>query len=145
MPSVTLHPPGAVPAETHAPAPETPTQRVVKAANALRYVTDEQGRTIGWRKLNALEDFDLTEIAGANAGNQEWMLRATIAFGVREIDGDPVSRPANKNQLRAMVARLDDAGMSAILGMFSGGAGGDESEQDEMDRAKNSAGTPASG
>lgn len=143
MANVTLHPPSM--AETTPPV-ETPTQRVVKAATAMRYVTDELGRTIGWRKLNALEDFDLTEIAGTNAGNQEWMLRATIAFGVREIDGDPVSRPANKSQLRAIVARLDNAGMIAVLTMLNPPA--DEEADvaaDEASRAGNLAGTPISG
>lgn len=130
MPQVTLHPPGAAPdaapsTPTQAPAappagspPASPSQQVVQAANKTIYVTDALGRRIGWRKLNALEDFDLTEIAGQNETNFGWMVRATAAFGVREIDGEPVPRPTNKTQLRAMVARLDDAGMDAILNIF---------------------------
>lgn len=142
MVGVTLHPPGEGAPTVRQPV-ETPTQQVVKAGNAMLWVDDERGRRIGWRRLSALEDFDLTEIAGANSSNQEWMIRATIAFGVREIDGEVVARPANKNQLRAIVARLDDAGMGAVLSAVM--ASGEAAEEANQDRAKNSAGTPTSG
>jgi hypothetical protein len=144
MPSVTVHPPGEIPnaqpaAPAAPPAPASAPQPSAPAPGkaATRYVTDANGRQIGWRRLNALEDFDLTEIAGSqNAGNEEWMLRASIAFGVREIDGETVSRPTSKQQLRALVARLDDAGMAAVLAlvgeMMSGDAG-----SEGIDRAKN--------
>src|SRR5687768_8062750 len=99
MANVILHPPGT-PAEPTLPSAE-PARPAPKPSSQVMYCTDETGRQIGWRKLNALEDFDLTEIAGpTNVANDEWMLRASVAFGVREIDGEPVSRPANKNQLR---------------------------------------------
>lgn len=118
--SVTIHPPGEVPQGQPGPQPskhqtvETPTQSVVNAANEMRYVTDAQGRRIGWRKLNALEDFDLVEIAGDNNNNANWMFRASIAFSIREIDGEAVSRPLKKDHIRAMISRLGTDGMSAI-------------------------------
>lgn len=140
MAQVTLHQPGAEPAPSaQAPAPAaSPSQQAVQTANQIRYVTDSTGRRIGWRRLNALEDFDLTEIAGQNESNTGWMIRATAAFGVREIDGEPVPRPTTKTQLRAMVARLDDAGMNAILDMFREEAeAADAAAEAEATRAKN--------
>lgn len=150
MVNVTLHPPGETPgpqqpAPAQAPAPqapaapravETPSQSVVRAANALTYVTDEQGRQIGWRKLSALDDFDLCEIAGGNASNREWMMRASLAFSVREINGEQIARPATKAQLRALVARLDDAGMVAV-GQSVYGPIEDAAADEDLDRAKN--------
>jgi hypothetical protein len=146
MVNVTLHPPGGPATTQSAPlaaqaapssAVETPTQRVVQAGNRNLVISDENGRQILWRRLNALEDFDLTEIAGTNATNQEWMMRATIAFGVREIDGDPVARPNNKLQLRALVGRLDNAGMQAILNAVAEEAEAQAAISEEAERAKN--------
>lgn len=147
MAGVTIHPPGDVPQQPRPrQAPETPTQQAVRQANALNYVTDETGRTIGWAKLDALADFDLCEIAAGNAGNQQWMMRATLAYSVREIDGDAVPRPNNKQQLRALVARLGDAGMVAVgQSVFGSGDPAEADMPDETERAKNFPDTPTSG
>lgn len=111
---------------------------MTRAANVIRYATDVRGRRIGWRRINALEDFDLCEIAGGdNAANEAWMLRATIAYGVREIDGEPISRPTSKMQLRALVHRLDDDGMAAVLSLLGPQQGEDPAPNAELDRAKN--------
>ena len=118
--TITVHPPGQPPQPATAPAEpaattETPSQAIVRAATEMRYVTDRKGRRIGWRALNALEDFDLVEIAGENNNNAHWMIRASIAFSIREIDGEPVSRPLNKTHIRAMIQRLGAEGMDAIM------------------------------
>lgn len=147
--NVTLHGPGTVPpaSDTPAapptapqalPATQTPSEQVALAANVIRYVTDASGRTIGWRALSALEDFDLSEISGGNSTNQDWMMYATIAFGVRQIDQEQVARPINKNQLRAMVARLGHPGIAAVLTLFPRAAEDVvDPEAGEKERAKN--------
>lgn len=158
MPSVTVHPPGydpaataqasqvpAAPAPVPAPRGESPSQRIVSAANALQYVTDADGRTLGWRKLDALEEFDLSEIAGsANVTNAKWMLFATLAFCCREIDGQPVSRPSTKDQMRARVKLLGGPGLDALYAALvpqdptvEDGTAEAVSEPNERDRAKN--------
>ena len=105
-------------------------------------MVDSKGRRIVWRRLSALEDFDLSEIAGANTSNPDWMARATLAFGTREIDGEPIGRPTNKNHIRALIGRLEEEGLTAIIE----GIGDLTSEaSSEADRAKNSQGTPKSG
>lgn len=126
-------------------------QRIVNAANALEYVTDERGRRIGWRKLDALEDFDLAELAGAqNVGNAKWMLYAMVAFSVREIDGQMMSRPGSKTDLRARIKLLGSEGLNAILDRLMPAQAADPAEDEAVeeapvsgrDRAKNSQGTP---
>lgn len=111
-------PTGATPAATPAAAPraaQTASQRIIAAANELQYVTDATGRVLGWRKLDALDDFDLAEIAGArNVGNPQWMVFATIAFAVRTIDGKPLARPTTKDQLRARIKLLGAHGIDAV-------------------------------
>lgn len=154
MAGVTVHPPGEMPpvqqvahATTAAPGrDDSPSQRIVKAANALSYVTDADGRTLGWRKLDALEEFDLSEVAGgANVTNAKWMLFATLAFCCREIDGQPVSRLATRDQIRARVKLLGAVGIDALYNaMVPPEPKGEDGEGEtarpadgEMDRAKN--------
>jgi hypothetical protein len=155
MPTVTIHPPGeahpvfaeAAPPPPPAPAPPLPAASQPtpqpRAQRSITYATDAQGRQIGWRKLNALEDFDLTEIAGASSSNEEWMLRASLAYGVREINGEAVSRPMNKTQLRALVARLDDDGMAAVLGVVTAVMSDGGEAPGGVERARNFPDTPA--
>lgn len=136
MGNVTLHEPGQMPPgrEGVELAPGA-AQRVTQQANALMRCTDANGREIGWRKMDALEDFDLTEIAGAkNADNNQWMIRATVAMGTREIAGEPVRRPATMAEVRAIIARLGTEGMQAVLAMLGQD---DAARPDEGDRAKN--------
>lgn len=133
----------------------SPSQRIVNAANAMSYVDDEKGRRLGWRRLDALEEFDLSELAGANnVGNAQWMLLAMVAFCVREIDGQPMSRPGSKNDLRARVKLLGAEGINAVMSQLSPPKEEEdplsdgfseirsEPQTSDMDRAKNSQGTP---
>ncbi len=143
---ITLHNP------EERPAAEGASRRIVDAANALEHVSDSKGRSLGWRKLDALEEFDLSELAGANnVGTAQWMMFAMIAFSVREIDGQAMPRPGTKNDLRARVKLLGAEGLNAIVQRLQGQAeqaddlGVDlvrEESQGEMERAKNSPGTP---
>ena len=127
MANVTIHPPGhdAFAAQQMPPAPSVPPQPSAapvprQPGNALQYVRDSTGRTIGWRRLSALDDFELLEVAGGvNADNAQWMAVASLAFVVREIDGDPVSRPSTKAQLKALIARLETPGLQAVANMLS--------------------------
>lgn len=129
---VTVHPPGydplaqpqpvAAPSPAAQPAPQSmPVQR--PAQPGLNYTQDSQGRTIGWKRMSALDDFELIELAGsANADNPAWLAVASLAFSVREIDGEPVSRPASKAALKAMIGRLDTAGLQAVADVLSADA-----------------------
>ena len=94
---------------------ETPSQSIIKAANQPATITDAKGRSIGIKKMNPLDRLKLFEVIGAeNSKNEAYTGYAALAFLVTSIDGEPVSRPANKIQLEALVQRLDDEGMDAI-------------------------------
>ncbi|WP_435018494.1 hypothetical protein TA3x_000468 [Tundrisphaera sp. TA3] len=108
MPKVTFQP--------H-PEAETPSQSIVKAANQVLTVTDALGREIGIRKLNALDRIKMFEVVGSeNSSNQAYMIYASAACHAASIDGEAVSRPATRLQLEALVKRLDEEGIEAILG-----------------------------
>lgn len=156
MVNVTLHPEGAPPIQQQAPPPpaapapaapvQTPTQRVVQAAQQVRHVETSDGRRVGWRRLDALEDFDLVMLLGQQSGNDELMYRASIAYGVREIDGQAVRAPATMNELRFLIKRLGSSGMQAVIDLLRADALAEmaaaEGATEGGDRAKNSQGTP---
>jgi hypothetical protein len=94
---------------------ETPSARIVAAAQATSEVADAEGRRLTLRRLNALDRLRLFKAAGATlAGNPGWMGLATLAFSVTAIDGVPVPQPASEPQVEAVVARLGDAGLAAV-------------------------------
>jgi hypothetical protein len=94
---------------------ETPSQAIVKAANQPHTRTDASGRTIGIRKMQALDRLKMFEVVGPdNAKNEPYLGYAALAFHVASIDGDPVNRPSNKLQLEALIQRLGDDGMNAV-------------------------------
>ena len=94
---------------------DTPSQTIVKAANQLQTKTDAGGRTIGIRRMQALDRLKMFEVVGAeNAKNEAYLGYAALAFHVCSIDGEAVSRPSNKIQLEALIQRLGDDGLNAV-------------------------------
>lgn len=125
--SVTLHGPDGAgdkrQDEPQAPRPETPSERIINAANGLEYVTDSNGRRIGFKRLSMMDSWDLEALAGAQlAANEAWMSKAMMAFAVCEIDGRRVPRPNTQKELRALFQRLGDPGMVAMLVHLSSAA-----------------------
>ena len=78
-------------------------------------VTDETGRRLTLRALNALEKLRLFKAAGpALAGNEPWLGMALLACSVSALDDVPVPMPADERGIEALVAKLGDAGLAAI-------------------------------
>ena len=112
MAKVTVHTGESV---AKAPAADTPSQAIVKAAAMPQAVTDAQGRTLGVKKLGPLDRMKMFEMVGPeNAKNEPYLGYAILALHVTGIDGEPVGRPANRLQLEALVQRLGDDGLDAV-------------------------------
>ena len=93
---------------------QTPSQRIVEAAQASLETTDRLGRKLALRPLGALERLRLFKAAGATlATNAGWIGLATLAVSVTAIDDVPVPAPATEAQVEALVGRLGDAGLAA--------------------------------
>ena len=98
----------------------TPSQEIIKAANATILVTDAGGRKIEVRKLKTLDRMRLFELVGAeNSMNDRYLGYATLAFSVVSIDGEPLPCPDSKLSLEAIVQRLDDDGFAAVAKSFA--------------------------
>lgn len=94
---------------------DTPSARLVAAAQAAPEAVDAQGRRLTLRRLTALDKLRLFKAAGAQlAQNHPWLGMALVAASVTAIDDIPVPPPANEAQIEALVSRLGDAGIAAV-------------------------------
>lgn len=117
---------------------DTPSQEVIRSANATTIVTDAQGRKIGVRRLKTLDRMRLFELVGPeNAMNDRYLGYATLAFSVVSIDGDPVPRPDKKMALEAIVQRLDDDGFNAVAKSFADSIADAPTADEVKDQVKN--------
>ena len=84
-------------------------------------VTDSTGRHIELRKPSILQQYNVLLAVGAEAAaNQAYMSVVTPLLYVRAIDGDPIAFPTTKRQLDALIQRLDEPGVAAVMQWFEG-------------------------
>lgn len=95
---------------------ETPSQQVVRAANAEHTVHDSTGRAITLKKPGVLAQFKMIEMLGpAAASNGVFVNMVLPVTFVVAIDGDSVSRCSTRNELDALIQRLDEHGIQAVM------------------------------
>jgi hypothetical protein len=93
---------------------DTPSEAIIKRSNPTVTVMDGE-RNIVIRKLGPRERMRFFEILGPeNVQNPAYFGYAMLAACVVEIDGDPVAPATSRRVLEAMVARLDESGLSAV-------------------------------
>ena len=116
---------------------DTPSARLIAAAQAAPVAIDAAGRRLALRRLTALDKLRLYKAAGpALAQNAPWMGVALLAASVSAIDGVPVPAPASEVQVEALVGRLGEEGLAAIADAIAG------PDEDAGDAAGNLHGTP---
>jgi hypothetical protein len=77
-------------------------------------IIDTKGRKIVVRPLDALEEFRLAKIMGAN-GDSAWARSIALqACSVREFDGEPEAFLDSDSDIEAMVVRLGSEGFEAV-------------------------------
>ncbi len=119
-----------------AEAGDTSAQSVAKAKNQTE-VTDDRGRKIGVKRLNALEKMRLSKIAGPDgASNPTYFGYVILAASVVSIDGEPEVFPMTSRAVEALISQLDDDGLSAVSGAVAELSGG-LSPAEEAEHAKN--------
>ncbi|MDO9607376.1 MAG: hypothetical protein Q7J26_02535 [Brevundimonas sp.] len=90
-----------------------PTAVAVASSNST-IIKDSDGRELHIKKLNTLEGAKLTRACGDAASNQPYMIYATLAASVRQIDDTPMQFPKSVEAVESLIGRLDDAGMEAV-------------------------------
>lgn len=92
-----------------------PSDQIVQQANAETTVTDKRGRVIKLKKPGVLAQFRLIEALGDTAKNTVYMGMVLPLIFVTAIDDDPVYLPASKREVEALIQRLDEDGIDAVL------------------------------
>lgn len=114
------------------PATETPSAQLTTKALQEVVVTDSAGRTITLRKPAVLAQFRLIELVGPEtAKNQVYMGMVLPIVFVTAIDGDPVFFPKSKAQLEALIQRLDEHGIEALMQAMREHFGASDPEADK--------------
>jgi hypothetical protein len=118
---------------------DTPSQQIVKSANATAKVEFGEGRSVTIRKLLPIDRMRVAEMVGAdNAKNDLYLAYASFAFHVTELDGNPIARPTTKIALEAIVQRLGDDGLTAVgQGIGDNFSPKSQTEEEVADEIKN--------
>jgi hypothetical protein len=93
----------------------TPSQQATEDARKTHEVTDAKGRVLTLKKPNVLAQFRLVKILGDAARNATYMQLVTPLTYLVAIDGEEVIQPRSDRELDALIGRLDDEGVMAIM------------------------------
>jgi hypothetical protein len=96
-------------------AASTPSEQIIQGVTDEFAVEDSNGRQITLKKPGILAQYRLIEMMGESAKNQVYMAMVLPILYVTAIDGAPVPPPAKKSQVEALISRLDDAGVDAVM------------------------------
>lgn len=108
-----------------------PTQQLVAEANADHTVTDARDRVITLRKPGVLAQFRLIEALGESAKNTTYVNMVLPLLFVAAVDGDAVPPFTSKMQVEALIQRLDDAGLEAVMNGVERNFGKPDAERDK--------------
>ena len=95
---------------------ESAAQQAVKASRAEHTITDDKGRVLVLRKPGVLAQFNIVKAVGSeSAKNESYMAMVMPLIYLKSIDGALVSPPTNPLQLDALITKLDEEGVLAVM------------------------------
>lgn len=96
--------------------PVTPSEQAVAKAAAVVVETDAEGRALKLRKPGVLAIYRLIEALGPEtAKNSIYVNMVLPIIYLEAIDGMDVFMPTKKSEVEAILQRLGDAGVAALL------------------------------
>lgn len=96
-------------------AGDLPSQTIVKQAAARVTIQDGNGRSITLQKPGVLAQFRLIKILGDTAKNTTYVQMVLPLTYVVEIDGLDVAQPNSEREIDALISRLDEEGVTAVM------------------------------
>ncbi len=94
---------------------ETPSEELIAKAAKEVTITDSAGRIIKLKKPGVLAQYRLVEVLGESAKNEVYMGMTMPLIFVSEIDGVSVPQPSTKREVEALIQRLDEHGIAAVM------------------------------
>ncbi len=108
----------------------TPSAQLMAQAAAEVEVIDARARIIKLKKPGVLAQYRMIELVGDSAKNEVYMAMVMPLIFVTAIDGDPVYQPAKKSELEALIQRLDEDGIAAVMAGVQENFGKSDPEKD---------------
>lgn len=95
---------------------EAPSEQLVRQAKREAVVTDEKGRKIRLVRPGPLAQFNLVKLVGGEAAaNSVYMGMTLPLIFVQAIDDALVPPPQTQRELEALIERLEDEGITAVM------------------------------
>lgn len=96
-------------------AAQSPTAQVIAKAVSEVNVTDSTGRVITLKKPGILAQYRIIETMGKSADIETYRGMVTPLIWISAIDGDHIPPIASKLQLDALIQRVGDEGLEAVV------------------------------
>lgn len=94
---------------------ETPSQQLINKADASVTIDTPNGLQVTLRKPGVLSQFRLVKMLGEAAKNQVYVGMVLPITYITGIDGKPVNYPNNEREIEALITRLDEDGVTAVM------------------------------
>lgn len=98
---------------------QKPSEQILAAAASDVQTVTAGAMILGLKKPNVLQQYRVVEMVGDSAKNQVYMAMIMPLFWIVQIDGEPQLMPSTKRELEALIQRLGDAGIEALVTHFS--------------------------
>ncbi|KUZ66883.1 hypothetical protein WI36_24265 [Burkholderia ubonensis] len=94
---------------------ETPSQQLIKKADSAVTIDTPNGLKVTLRKPGVLSQFRLVKMLGEAAKNQVYVGMVLPITYITGIDGMPVNYPNSEREIEALITRLDEDGVTAVM------------------------------
>jgi hypothetical protein len=94
---------------------QTPSQQLIAEATREAVVKDKAGRSITLTRPGALAQFRIVKALGDLAANSTYMQMVFPLLFVTAIDGEATLFPRSDLEVEAIIQRLDEDGIAAVL------------------------------
>lgn len=111
-----------------------PSEQVVAEAKREVVVKDARGREIGLRKPGVLAQYRLPKVLGPELSeNATYMKMVLPLLFVVSLEGQPVAFPQTDREIEALIQRLDEDGIVAVLHGVEANFGAQDPEATKAD------------
>jgi hypothetical protein len=120
-----------------AAATETPSDALVKKAAAEVTIETPNGFTVTLKRPGVLSSFRLVKMLGDAARNVVYMNMVLPFTYITAIDGRAVAAPNTEREIEALITRLDEEGVAAVMNAVQENFGAQQDPEEAQAEVKN--------
>jgi hypothetical protein len=120
-----------------AAATETPSDTLVKKAAAEVTIDTPNGFAVTLKRPGVLSSFRLVKMLGDAARNVVYMNMVLPFTYIVAIDGKPVAPPNTEREIEALISRLDEDGVAAVMNAVAENFGAQQDPAEAQNEVKN--------